>query len=98
MNGGYNMEDERYFKIYAGLGGSFGGAECLGTYCFFNHEEAEQYAYEMAKDAYESYAGLHVPSYQDCLDEANGDEEEANYLYEDYLTSWLEYYAEEVEA
>ena len=49
----------QFYRIYAGLGGGFGGAEYHGTYEFSSQEEAERYAYDLAWDEYESYGGYH---------------------------------------
>ena len=40
------------FKVYAGLGGSFGGASFEGIYEFTSVEEAERAAYNMAFDEF----------------------------------------------
>lgn len=103
MNGGYNMED-RVFKIYAGMGGSFGGAEYIGSYTFDSLEDAENFAYEEAREIYASYAGMHgIPSYGNCLEELRDDyiddgalKEAAEYLYDENINDWIEYYAIEV--
>ena len=47
------------YNIYAGLGGSFGGATYQGTGDFESREAAEQAAYEAAVEEYEMYEGLH---------------------------------------
>lgn len=47
------------YNIYAGMSGSFGGAEYQCTEEFPSLEIAERYAYDAACDEYESYAGLH---------------------------------------
>lgn len=48
-----------WFKIYAGLGGSFGGANYQGTYEYADIDEALLAAYQMAEEEYQSYEGCH---------------------------------------
>ena len=98
----------RKFKLYAGLGGSFGGATLQGIYEYRNAREAEQAAYQLAVEEYESYGGMHgLLDYNDCyedLKESNMfdaiDENEIDDMvtahYFAYMESWLEYYIEEV--
>ena len=43
------------FKIYAGLSGSYGGAQYCGVYECADRDEAETYAREQAVEVYESY-------------------------------------------
>jgi len=96
------------YKIYAGLGGSFGGAEYQGTYDFRDREEALSYAYEIAMEEYASYGGMHGlmdwdGAYADCLesgwiDEDTPRKEVEEIVYEHYLEcmeSWLDFYIEE---
>lgn len=45
------------FRVFTGMGGGFGGANDYGVYEFKDTEEAEQYAYEMAVQKYQSYEG-----------------------------------------
>lgn len=47
------------FKIFAGLGGSFGGAQFHGVYEFTDEHEADQTARELCVEEYESYGGYH---------------------------------------
>lgn len=47
------------FKIFAGLGGSFGGAQFQGVYEFTDEHEADQAARELCVEEYESYGGYH---------------------------------------
>lgn len=104
MNGGYNMED-RVFKIYAGLGGSFGGADYIGTYTFADYSEAEDFAYHEALDAYKMYEGSNgLLSYADCLDELKDElpddgtlEDAAEEVYLNYVSDWIEFHAIEIE-
>lgn len=81
------------YKIYAGLGGGFGGAQYIGTETF----ETEQAAYD-------SYEGLHgLTSYNDIyenpedygLDE-DATEEEIEDAFSNERESWIEYYVKKV--
>ena len=47
------------YNIYAGLGGSFGGAAYRGTGDFKSLADAENEAYELAVEEYQSYEGYH---------------------------------------
>ena len=94
------------YKVYAGLGGGFGGAKYIETVEAANEEEASQIAYEYAVEEYESYEGLHgLASYGDVVDnpeEYGLDEDCQNeeYLWEAYeeeRSTWLDYYVKEVQ-
>ena len=86
------------FNIYAGLGGSFGGASYQGTGDFKSLADAENEAYQLAVEEYESYSGCHgLLSWGDVADE-NGldyteDSAEIDELYIEEMESWLDYYA-----
>lgn len=87
------------YKIFAGLGGGFGGASYIGTYEFNSQEKADDYAYQEAIEIYESMEGLHgLESLEDVEGELGADysEEEIYYEYEQRRESWLDYSAEEV--
>ena len=98
----------RKFKLYAGLNGSLGGAVLQGVYECRDEQEAEQAAYQLAVEEYESYGGMHgLLDYEGCYEDLKEsgmfdtiDENEiddmvtAHYLY--YMESWLDYYVEEV--
>lgn len=92
------------YRIYAGLGGSFGGANPHGIYEFETLDEAEAYAYGLAVEEYESYAGANgLLSWDECkedLIESFPDEEwtdaEVNEHYLEEVESWITYWAEEV--
>ena len=88
------------YNIYAGLGGSFGGAQYRGTGEFENFDDAEDYAYRTAVEDYESYEGYYgILSWYDVaqeneLDPDNpDDEEEINELYCIEKEDWIDYYA-----
>ena len=88
------------YNIYAGLGGSFGGASYHGTGEFKSEEEASQVAYEIARGEYESYEGYHgIKDWSDIAEDNNLDPddednfEEIDELYNEEIESWIEYYA-----
>lgn len=92
------------YKLYAGLGGGFGGAEYQDTVECASLADAEMGAYELACEIYWSYSGMYgLPSYSDIeadpeaygLDEYS--DEAAEEILQEDLESWIEYYAEEVE-
>ena len=95
------------FNIYAGLGGSFGGAVYRETMEFDTLNDAEVYAYHLARDEYEKYEGLHgIKSWGDIADEMGFDpedemsqemEEEISDYYIEEVEQWIEYYAVLVE-
>ena len=86
------------YNIYAGLGGGFGGASYQGTGDFKSLADAENEAYQLAVEEYESYSGCHgLLSWGDVADE-NGldyteDSAEIDELYIEEMESWLDYYA-----
>lgn len=93
------------YKIYAGLGGSFGGATYQYTEDFDTEEEALDVAYDFAVQEYESYEGLYgLPSWEDARDElskAYGPDEEPSEddireVYLDHRDNWLDYKVERV--
>ena len=47
-----------YYKIYAGLGGGFGGAEYLWTDQYTSEDEAVECAYNQACELYYDYQGF----------------------------------------
>lgn len=88
------------YNIYAGLSGSFGGAQYRGTGDFSSIDSAEEMAYQCAVEEYESYEGYHgILSWygvaqENGLDPDNPDnEEEINDLYSMEKEDWMEYYA-----
>lgn len=79
------------FKLYAGLGGGFGGAHYCGTYEFKTQEEADRAAYELARKKYENYKSHYDLDdwervYADCAD--------FNWI---AIESWIIWYAKEVD-
>lgn len=87
-----------WFKIYAGLGGGFGGANYMGTYEYDNEEEAYEDAYRLAEEEYQSYEGCHgLMDWYECkedLAESFGYEpsdEDVNDHYREEIESWISY-------
>lgn len=94
------------YKIYAGLGGSFGGATYQHTDEFESDEDALDFAYGLAGLMYDSLEGLHgLPSWEDIRDELSdsyGPDEEPSEddIYELYMErrdNWLDYRVEKYE-
>ena len=88
------------YNIYAGLGGSFGGATYRGTGDFSSRESAEEMAYQYAVEEYEMYEGYHgILDWYDVAENNNLDPDDENNkseideLYNEEKESWMEYYA-----
>ena len=89
-----------YYKIYAGLGGSFGGAYYRGTFNFENENKASMSAYEFAIEEYQSYEGLYgLTTWEDCRNSLieehgvdNPDDELVDEYYTEEISHWLNYY------
>jgi len=87
----------KQFKIYAGLGGSFGGATYQGTFEFKDEDEACLEAFSMACELYESYSGaIGSRCVDDIIEDDGVDEEVACEIYSEERESWLSYYVTEV--
>jgi hypothetical protein len=86
------------YNIYAGLGGSFGGSKYIETLEFDSEDEAIDYAYEIACEKFEQYAGLHGLTSYKKIKEDNPDlsENEIEELYNEERERWLSYKIEEV--
>ena len=93
------------YKIYAGLGGSFGGATYQHTDEFKTEEDALDFAYALAGLMYDRLEGLYgLPSWEDIRDELSDsyglDEEPSeDDIYELYMErrdNWLDYKVERV--
>lgn len=88
------------YKIYAGLGGSFGGANYQSTHEFTTEDEAYNYAYNLAVEEYQSYEGCHgILSWDDCREDLLDsypdieiDNEDVDDRYQEEVESWIEYY------
>lgn len=97
-----------WFKIYAGLGGGFGGPVYQGIYEYGSAEEALKDAYRLAEEEYQSYEGCHgILSYEDCeqdlrnsgfIDDDLTDAEIEDIVADHYLEvmeSWISYEVKE---
>ena len=95
-----------WFKIYCGMGGSFGGARYNGTYEYADIDEALLDAYRMAEEEYQSYEGYHgIMSPADVeedlrdsgfIEEDMTDDEVADMVdsyYREEIESWIDYEA-----
>ena len=98
------MEEMQEFNVYAGLGGSFGGANYHSTILAKNINEATNYAYECARDEYEMYEGergikswydvaLEMGFDSDVADMSEAEEEEVSEVYNNEVEDWICYYA-----
>ena len=96
-----------WFKIFAGMGGSFGGPQYHGTYEYADIEEAIKDAYLKAEEEYQSYEGCHgIMSPADVeedlrnsgfIDDDMTDDEVADmidYHYREEIESWISYYVQ----
>lgn len=102
------------FKIFAGMGGGFGGATYQGTEEFETEEQAMSAAYNLACDFYESQEGCGCDGYEEFITEATEQldendyedesdygsalEEYANALSDDARESWIDYWVEETDS
>lgn len=92
------------FRIFAGLGGGFGGAHYQGTFEYKSKEEAEQDAYEQAVEEYQSYEGYHgIMAWEDCERELMEfyypeipTEDDIDNYYTEEIESWIDYSVEQV--
>lgn len=99
------MEEKKELKeynIYEGLGGGFGGASYHSTILAENQQEADEYAYALACETFESYEGEQgIRSWTECamdldisLDTEDPDEMEAvDEEYNGERETWIDYYA-----
>lgn len=96
----------KQYNIYAGLGGSFGGANYQYTSLYETEDDANSEAYDRACEEYEQYEGLHgLYDWEDVLNEyceernisrkelTDEDSQEINEIYLEQRESWLDYYA-----
>lgn len=92
------------FRIFAGLGGGFGGPHYQGTFEYESKKEAEQSAYEQAVEEYQSYEGLYgIMSWEDCEQELMESyypeiptEDDITNYYGEEMESWIDYSVEQV--
>lgn len=85
------------YNIYAGLSGGFGDARYCGTGDFPSIEEAEEVAYRLAYEEYDSYEGSNgLPDWYDIAEREGYDTESdaaaINEAYHEEVESWLDYY------
>ena len=91
------------YNIYAGLGGSFGGAQYVGTIRNATAEEASKCAYEQAIEEYENYTLYDgVQSYSEIEEEMLKEcpecsAEDIDMAYSEAMETWIEYYAIPIE-
>lgn len=86
------------YNIYAGLGGSFGGARYQYTTIAESEEDAVNEAYSIACEEYDSYAGYHgIRSYDDIAEDEDldpeTDSEEIEEIYRQECEDWVDYKA-----
>jgi len=86
------------FKIYAGMGGGFGGATYQYTEEFETEEQAMSAAYACACEFYDSQEGCGCDGYPEFLEEAEQNLDEADYEDESDYGVALEEYANELSA
>lgn len=87
------------YKIYAGLNGGFGGAEYIETDEFESEEDALEYAFAVACNIYEDYAGTNGIRYlDDIADEEDLDLDEdwetIEEIFSEEREGWLSYKVE----
>ena len=90
------------YNIYAGLGGSFGGANYKFTIEAKSKEEAEDIAYNEAVEVYQDFEGTYgIMDWNDCaisleIDPYTENDNliaEVDELYNEEMENWIEYYA-----
>ena len=92
-----------WYKIYAGLGGGFGGANYEGTHEFDTQDEALKYAYHAAVECYQSYEGNYgVLDWEECKEACiesgwNYDDDTVDDYYLEEIESWIDYYVDSAE-
>ncbi|WP_409174426.1 hypothetical protein [Brevibacillus fortis] len=86
------------YRIYAGLGGSFGGAKFIDTLEFENEDEAADYAFDTACEEFERCAGLYgLASYKQIKEEnPDLDDDDLDEIYNQERERWLSYKVERV--
>lgn len=90
------------YNIYAGLSGSFGGAQYQYTIEVKSKEEAEEIAYQEAVEIYQDFEGTYgIMDWNDCaisleIDPCTENDDliaEVDELYNEEMENWIEYYA-----
>lgn len=89
------------YKIYAGLGGSFGGAKYDSTEEFDSLDEAMNHAYDQAVEQYERYS-YRLKSYKQVKEELltqypDANDDDIDEAYNEEMERWLSYKVELVE-
>lgn len=93
--------DRKEYWLFGGMGGGFGGPNYLGSAECSNEEEASDEAYHLAREEYESYAGMHgVLSREEVEADlianwGEADESEVDEAYDEEIESWISYFAVE---
>lgn len=98
-----DVSNAKEYNIYAGLGGSFGGATYQYTGLFNSQEEADNEAYQRACEEYDSYSESHgLLTYEEAEEQAinegysPGTEDFEAYISEAFqedIENWANYYA-----
>lgn len=90
------------FNIYEGLGGGFGGVSYHSTILAESQQEADEYAYVLACETFESYEGERgIRSWVECAEDLDIDPltedpdemEVVNEEYDEERETWIEYYS-----
>lgn len=86
------------YRIFAGLGGGFGGATEFGIYDCATLEEAERIGYEEACEQFNSQEGCGMDGWDEFMDEAIQYVSQEDYEGDDSsYESALEQYAQQIE-
>lgn len=90
------------FKIYYGLGGSFGGAKYGLTEEFDNQDAAIDFAYEQAVEEYQRYSYSGLLTYEKVKEDMlkvypDASDEDFEVAYLEEMERWLSYKVEVVE-
>lgn len=85
------------YRIYAGLGGGFDGANYQYTEEFVDEDDANVAAYQEACQIYDSQSGCGIEGWDDFMEEAKQNISEENFEDEQGYESALEDYANQVE-
>lgn len=93
----------RKYNIYAGMGGSFGGASLVDTVVCNNEAQANEIAREYAVEIYQSYEGLYgIQSWYDVKEDLKDsgfdyEDDMVSEYYEEEIEEWIDYYAEPID-
>lgn len=93
----------RKYGIYAGMGGSFGGASLVDTVVCDNEAQANEIAREYAVEIYQSYEGLYgIQSWYDVKEDLKDsgfdyEDDMVSEYYEEEIEGWIDYYAEPID-